>query len=87
MRDGRIRAKEAGDDMALQREEEKRGQWEWENMLRRHNFLGFVGELLKQMTRDKLKKGNGEYEKWLEEAREGTGNERERMKGKDGDGK
>ena len=70
VRDKRETAREAGDMQALQREEEKRKEWRWENALRRHNFVGFIGELLKAMVRDKLEKGEDEYEKWIEEARE-----------------
>ena len=70
VKDGRKRAREAGDMQALQREEEKREEWRWENALRRHNFVGFIGELLKMMVRDKVKKGNREYERWIEEAKE-----------------
>lgn len=70
VRDKRETAREAGDMQALQREEEKRKEWRWENALRRHNFLGFIGELLKAMVKDKVDKGEGEYEKWIEEARE-----------------
>ena len=69
VKDGRERAREAGDMQALQRQEEKREEWEWENALRRHNFVGFIGELLKMMVKDKVEKGNGEYERWIEEAR------------------
>lgn len=70
VRDKRETAREADDMQALQREEEKRKEWRWENALRRHNFLGFIGELLKAMVKDKVDKGEGEYEKWIEEARE-----------------
>ena len=57
---------------ALEEEEEKRTGWLWENALRRHNFVGFVGELLKGVVKDKLGKGEGEYDKWIEDAKKKT---------------
>ena len=68
VRDPRIRAREIGDQAWLYREEQKRSGWRWENSLRRHNFVGLVGEVLKGVVRDKLKAGNGAYEKWIEDA-------------------
>jgi len=67
-RDLRIRAQEIGDVEALAREKRKRTQWEWENALRRHNFVGFTGEILKGVVKQKLK--DGEYEKWVKDAKE-----------------
>jgi len=52
----------------LYREVQKRNAWQWENALRRHNFVGFVSEVLKGVVREKLKEGKGAYEKWVEEA-------------------
>lgn len=69
-RDLRIRAQEIGDVEALAREKRKRTQWEWENALRRHNFVGFTGEILKGVVRQKLR--NGEYEGWVKDAKEAT---------------
>lgn len=69
-RDLRIRAQEIGDVEALAREKRKRMQWEWENALRRHNFVGFTGEILKGVVKQKLNDGN--YEKWVKDAREAT---------------
>lgn len=68
VRDLRIRAREIGDQDFLYREEQKRNAWQWENALRRHNFVGFVSEVLKGVAKAKLKEGNGEYGKWIEEA-------------------
>lgn len=68
--DLRRRAREAGDHEALAREEMKRSEWRWENALRRHNFVGFVGELMKGVTKSKLKNGN--YDKWISEAKAAT---------------
>ena len=68
VRDLRLRAKEIGDQDWLYREEQKRTAWQWENALRRHNFLGFVGEVMKGVVGAKLKEGDGVYEKWIEEA-------------------
>jgi len=75
-RDLRIRAREIGDEEELEEQEDKRARWLWENSLRRHNFVGFVGELLKAVVRAKLEAGNGEYEAWVDEA---TGRSSKRM--------
>lgn len=61
-----------GDQEALEAEEQKRTEWLWENALRRHNFVGFVGELLKGVVGDKLAQGPGTYDKWVEEAKAKT---------------
>ena len=68
VRDLRIRAREIGDRDWLDREEQKRAAWQWENALRRHNFVGFVSEVLKAVVKVKLAEGGGAYEKWVEEA-------------------
>jgi ubiquitin carboxyl-terminal hydrolase L5 len=65
VRDLRIRAREVGDQELLVREGRKRDEWMWENALRRHNFVGFVGEMLKGVVREKVKEGG--YEKWIED--------------------
>lgn len=72
VQDLRIRAKEMGDEEALENEEQKRSEWLWENALRRHNFVGFVGELLKGVVKDKLQQGDGVYEKWVEDSKAKT---------------
>jgi ubiquitin carboxyl-terminal hydrolase L5 len=69
-RDLRIRAKEIEDHEALKQEWAKRKAWEWENALRRHNFVGFIGEVLKGVVAMKLEKG--EYEAWVGEAKKTT---------------
>jgi ubiquitin carboxyl-terminal hydrolase L5 len=61
---------------ALEEQEEKRNSWLWENALRRHNFVGFVGELMKGVTQAKLAQGSGAYDKWVEDAK---GKTRKRM--------
>ena len=71
-RDLRLRAQELGDAESLEREAKKRRDWEWENGLRRHNFVGFVGEILKGTARDKINSGDAEYQKWVEGAVETT---------------
>ena len=68
VRDLRIRARDIGDQDRLYREEQKRNAWQWENALRRHNFVGFASEVLKGVVGSKLKEGNGAYEKWVEDA-------------------
>jgi ubiquitin carboxyl-terminal hydrolase L5 len=79
-RDLRIRAREIGDEEALEEQEDKRAGWLWENSLRRHNFVGFVGELLKGVVRAKLEEGNGAYDKWVEEAKARSNKRREELK-------
>lgn len=71
-RDLRTRAEEIGDQEALGRERRKRKAWEWENALRRHNFVGFIGEALKGVVGMKLQKGEAEYEGWVSEAKKTT---------------
>ncbi|RYP02838.1 hypothetical protein DL764_005558 [Monosporascus ibericus] len=68
VRDLRIRAREIGDAEMLAREERKRRDWQFENALRRHNFVGFAGAVLKGVTESKLREGDGAYAKWIEEA-------------------
>jgi len=72
VRDLRIRAREIGDQDWLYREEQKRSGWQWENALRRHNFVGFVSEMLKGVVRSKLREGNGAYDRWVEDAKAKT---------------
>ncbi|KAK4892177.1 hypothetical protein LTR27_009361 [Elasticomyces elasticus] len=78
--DLRLKATEIGDSEMLAREEEKRREWRWENALRRHNFVGFVGEVMKGVTAQKLKEGM--YKKWVEDAVEGTKTRMEERKRK-----
>jgi ubiquitin carboxyl-terminal hydrolase L5 len=69
VRDLRIRAREFGDSEMLAREERKRRDWQFENALRRHNFIGFAGEVLKGAVAMKLKEGGDEaYNKWIQES-------------------
>ena len=53
--------------------------------MRRHNFIGFTGEMMKAVTASKLKEGNGAYEKWIEDAKAKT-KERVEEKRKKGGG-
>ncbi|KAK4453139.1 ubiquitin carboxyl-terminal hydrolase [Podospora aff. communis PSN243] len=69
VRDLRIRARDIGDFELLAREERKRRDWQFENALRRHNFVGFAGEVLKGVIAAKLKEdGDTAYQKWVEDA-------------------
>ncbi|KAK4148234.1 ubiquitin carboxyl-terminal hydrolase [Dichotomopilus funicola] len=70
VRDLRIRAREIGDFELLAREERKRRDWQFENALRRHNFVGFAAEVLKSVVANKLKEGNGAYEKWIDQGKQ-----------------
>ena len=81
--DLRVRAKEAGDQEGLAREERKRREWRWENALRRHNFVGFVGEVMKGVVGAKVK--DGSYEKWVDDAKAAT-KKRVEERGKKGQG-
>lgn len=65
--DPRPRAREIGDQDTLARENRKRRDWQFENALRRHNFVGFAGAVLKNVVGAKLQE-DGAYEKWVEEA-------------------
>jgi ubiquitin carboxyl-terminal hydrolase L5 len=72
IQDPRIKAKEIGDLELLKAEEEKRRAWVWENSLRKHNFVGFVGELMKGVVREKSKEGDDKYKHWIETAKAKT---------------
>ncbi|KAL4909900.1 hypothetical protein BDW74DRAFT_45386 [Aspergillus multicolor] len=70
VRDLRIRAAEMGDQEALRAEERKRAAWAWENSLRRSNFVGFIGEVLKGVTAKKNEEGS--VDEWVKRAEEET---------------
>lgn len=65
-RDLRVKAEEFQDFEAIERERSKRAQWNWENALRRHNFVGFTGEVLKGVLGMKLR--DGTYDQWVKES-------------------
>lgn len=70
-RDLRIRAQEFGDTELLEREQQKRHDWQFENALRRHNFVGFTGEILKGVVRAKLEESDDQgVKKWIDESLE-----------------
>ncbi|RMZ75991.1 hypothetical protein DV738_g5155, partial [Chaetothyriales sp. CBS 135597] len=69
-RDLRIKAREFHDAEGLASERRKRAHWDWENALRRHNFVGFTGEVLRGVVGVKLQDGN--YDKWITDAEEAT---------------
>ncbi|EAW07237.1 putative 26S proteasome-associated ubiquitin C-terminal hydrolase [Aspergillus clavatus NRRL 1] len=69
VRDLRVRARETGDAELLEREARKRRAWAWENTLRRSNFVGFIGEMVKGVVGLKEREGPGAYEKWVEQAK------------------
>lgn len=72
VRDLRVGAREIGDHEMLFREEQKRDGWQFENALRRHNFVGFAGEVLKGVIAEKLEEGPEVYKAWIEEAKKKT---------------
>jgi ubiquitin carboxyl-terminal hydrolase L5 len=84
VRDLRVRAREIGDREMLTREERKRNEWQFENALRRHNFVGFAGEVLKGVIAEKLKEGPEAYTKWVEGAKKKTKQRSEDHKKKGG---
>ncbi|KAL6900307.1 ubiquitin carboxyl-terminal hydrolase [Trichoderma evansii] len=70
-RDLRIRAREFGDPELLEREERKRKDWLFENALRRHNFVGFAGEVVKKVVENKLDAGGDDaVKKWVDDSLE-----------------
>lgn len=70
VRDPRVRAREIGDAETIEREDRKRRDWQYENALRRHNFVGFAGAVLQDVVESKLAEGGDDaYEKWIEEAK------------------
>ncbi|KAK3997645.1 ubiquitin carboxyl-terminal hydrolase [Cladorrhinum sp. PSN332] len=87
-RDLRIRAREIGDIELLESEERKRKDWQFENALRKHNFVEFTGEVLRGVIGTKLKAGGqDEYRKWIEASKQKLLKRiRERQKGKGGGG-
>ncbi|KAJ5207783.1 Ubiquitinyl hydrolase UCH37 type [Penicillium cf. viridicatum] len=73
VRDPRERARDIGDVETLEREERKRAAWQWENTLRRCNFVGFIGEVMKGVVGVKEKDPEGKaYEEWVEGAKRET---------------
>ncbi|KAL8953090.1 MAG: hypothetical protein Q9222_001028 [Ikaeria aurantiellina] len=72
VRDLRLRAREVGDQQWLYQEEQKRNAWQWENSLRRHNFIGFIGQILKGVVHSKLQEGTPKYDEWIKDARDNT---------------
>ena len=68
--DLRKQAELYGDVGMLEREKRKRKAWEWENSLRRHNFVGFTGEVLKGVVRQKIREAK--YEQWVKDAEAST---------------
>ena len=86
VRDLRIRAREIGDFELLAREERKRRDWQFENALRRHNFVGFAGEVLKGVVAAKLKEGDQGYEAWIEQGKQKMAKRREERKKAGGGG-
>lgn len=79
VRDLRLRAHEIGDREHLERESRKRRAWAWENALRRSNFVGFIGEVLKTVVAQKVQ--DGTYEEWVADAKRETSRRVEQRKG------
>ena len=84
MADPRPALQAAGDEEGLAREARRRQAWAWENALRKHNLVGFTGEILKGVVRGLLRQENGEkaYKQWIEEGTKRTKDRIEREKGR-----
>ncbi|CEF74064.1 hypothetical protein FGSG_01863 [Fusarium graminearum PH-1] len=86
-RDLRQRARDFGDEELLAREERKRRDWMFENALRRHNFVGFAGEVMKGVVRSKIAEGgDAACEKWVKEGLERRKNAEQAYRGRAGAG-
>ncbi|KAF4982033.1 hypothetical protein FZEAL_2283 [Fusarium zealandicum] len=86
-RDLRQRARDFGDQELLEREERKRRDWMFENALRRHNFVGFAGEVLKGAVRDRIAEGgDAACGKWVKESLERRRAAEQAMRGRGGGG-
>ncbi|KAM3550475.1 hypothetical protein MY1884_008229 [Beauveria asiatica] len=86
-RDLRVRARAFGDAELLEREERKRREWRFENALRRHNFVGFAGEVLKGVATDRLRAGGDEGIKaWVNGSLERRRVTEKALRGRGGDG-
>ncbi|EPE09686.1 ubiquitin carboxyl-terminal hydrolase 2 [Ophiostoma piceae UAMH 11346] len=77
VRDRRLAARELGDAELLAAEARKRRDWQFENALRRHNFVGFSHEVLEGVVENKLREGADDaadpekaYKKWVGTATE-----------------
>jgi ubiquitin carboxyl-terminal hydrolase L5 len=70
VRDQQTHAREIGDSALLERHIRKRRLWAWENALRRTNFVGFIGEVLKGVVGKKVQ--DGTYEEWVAQAKQET---------------
>jgi len=71
VRDLRVRAREIGDADLLAREERRRRDWQFENALRRHNFVGFAAEVLRGVVAQKVRsEGDGAYDRWIDQAKQ-----------------
>ena len=79
--DLRLRAQATGDEALIEREKAKRRNWAWENALRRHNFVGLIGEVAKGVAVEKVKEGT--WEDWLKNAKARADERRKRSKSGD----
>ncbi|OQV05573.1 hypothetical protein CLAIMM_10291 [Cladophialophora immunda] len=68
--DQRIKWRQLDEPNLLQEEERKRAKWDFENALRRHNFVGFTDEVLKGVMEMKIQ--DGSYDAWVEQAKKAT---------------
>lgn len=75
VRDRRLVAREWGDEEMEAAQRERRQRWAWENSLRRWNFVGFTGELMRLVAGEKVAAGNGDgkaFDDWVAGARAET---------------
>ncbi|KAH7309465.1 ubiquitin carboxyl-terminal hydrolase 2 [Stachybotrys elegans] len=84
--DLRVRAREFGDEELLAREERKRRDWHFENALRKHNFVGFAGEVLKGVVGARLVEGgDAAVDRWVAEGLERRKTAEKALRRGDGD--
>ena len=80
-RDLRLRATETDDVALLEREWDKRRNWAWENALRRHNFVGLIGEVAKGVAAEKVREGT--WNEWVDGAKRRAEERRKKGRGAD----
>ena len=86
-RDPRPALRAAGDAEGLAREARRRAAWAWEDALRRHNLVGFTGEVLRGVVRGLLRTeggggGEGAYRAWVDDGVRRTRERLEREQGR-----
>ena len=86
-RDPRAALRAAGDAEGLAREARRRAAWGWEDALRRHNLVGFTGEVLRGVVGGLVRTGGGgggeaAYRRWVADGVARTRERGERERGR-----